>query len=201
PIGSPGPGRAGVCLRALSQGTSAESGSRAGDTQTTATEAGAGAATTADLSTYGPAKHRPGATGTGTVPAGRGPRIARLMALALRFEQLLRAGEIKNYTHLARLGHVSRARISQIMRLTLLSSAIQEALLFLPRTLSGRNPIHLRQLLSVAAVMDWRQQPLLWKELEEPSKSMSRLWPGWPSSTGVRPTSSSSKRSGPICIT
>jgi hypothetical protein len=35
------------------------------------------------------------------------------MALALRFEQLLREGEIKSYAELARLGHVSRARVSQ----------------------------------------------------------------------------------------
>jgi hypothetical protein len=51
------------------------------------------------------------------VPVRRVPRIARLMALALRFEQLLQAGEISNYAELARLGHVSRARISQIMQL------------------------------------------------------------------------------------
>ena len=107
------------------------------------------------------------------VQAGRVPRIARLMALALRFEELLGAGEIKNYTQLARLGHVSRARVSQIMRLTLLSPWIQEALLFLPRTLSGRDPIHLRQLLSVAAMLDWRQQMVLWKEIAEKTPSLA----------------------------
>jgi hypothetical protein len=42
-------------------------------------------------------------------------RVARLMALALRFEMLLRTGVIANYTELARLGHVSSARISQIL--------------------------------------------------------------------------------------
>ena len=104
---------------------------------------------------------------TPEIPAGRVPRIARLMALALRFEQLLQAGEIRNYTQLAWLGHVSRARISQIMRLLSLSPEIQEDLLFLPHTLSGRDPIHLRQLLSVAAVLDWRQQIVLWKALQE----------------------------------
>ena len=101
------------------------------------------------------------------VPAGRLPRIARLMALALRSQELLQAGAFKNYAELARLGHVSRTRVSQIMRLTLLSPAIQEALLFLPRTLSGRDPLHLRQLLGVAAVMDWRRQMVLWKALGE----------------------------------
>ena len=108
------------------------------------------------------------------VPAGRVPRIARLMALALRFEQLLREGEIKNYAELARLGHVSRARVSQIMRLLSLAPTIQEALLFLPRTTSGCDPIHLRQLLYVAAVLDWRKQIVLWKALQEKTSATAR---------------------------
>ena len=112
------------------------------------------------------------------VPTGRVPRIARLMALALRFEQLLREGEIKSYAELARLGHVSRARVSQIVRLLSLAPTIQEALLFLPRTMSGRDPLHLRQLLSVAAVLDWRQQIVLWKALQE--KTSARASPRLP---------------------
>jgi hypothetical protein len=87
------------------------------------------------------------------------------MALALRFEELLQAGEIKNYAELARLGHVSRARVSQIVQLLSLAPQIQEALLFLPQTLSGRDPIHLRQVLPIAAVLDWRRQRFLWKAL------------------------------------
>jgi len=97
------------------------------------------------------------------------------MALALRFEQLLREGEIKNYAELARLGHVSPARVSQILRLLSLAPTIQEALLFLPRTTSGRYPIHLRQLLSVAAVLDWRQQMVLWKALQEKTSALANL--------------------------
>ena len=47
------------------------------------------------------------------VAAERVPRIARLMALALRFEQLVRSGAVRDYAALARLGQVSRARITQ----------------------------------------------------------------------------------------
>ena len=36
------------------------------------------------------------------------PRIARLMALAIRFDRLLRADEFKDYAELARLGRVTR---------------------------------------------------------------------------------------------
>jgi hypothetical protein len=45
------------------------------------------------------------------------PRIARLMALAIRFDRLIREGAGGNYAELARLGGVSRARITQIMNL------------------------------------------------------------------------------------
>jgi hypothetical protein len=40
------------------------------------------------------------------------PRIARLMALAIRFDRLLRAEEFRDYAELARLGRVTRARMS-----------------------------------------------------------------------------------------
>ena len=46
---------------------------------------------------------------------GRLPRITRLMALAVRFDSLIRRGEVPDYSALARLGHVSRARITQII--------------------------------------------------------------------------------------
>jgi hypothetical protein len=101
-----------------------------------------------------------------SVPCGRVPRVTRLLALAIRCEQLLAAGVIANYAALARLGHVSRARVTQIMNLLLLAPDIQEALLFLPRTVQGRDPLHLRQLQPLAAVLDWRQQRLLWQTLQ-----------------------------------
>src|ERR1022692_4699299 len=45
------------------------------------------------------------------------PRITRLLALAVRFEGLLQEGTVRDYADLARLGGVSRARITQIMSL------------------------------------------------------------------------------------
>jgi hypothetical protein len=96
---------------------------------------------------------------------GRVPRVARLMALAIRFDGLLRAGEIADYTELARLGHVTRARVSQIMNLIHLAPDIQEAILFLPRTLRGRDRIILRQLQPLAAALSWKKQRSLWQEL------------------------------------
>jgi hypothetical protein len=94
------------------------------------------------------------------------PRISRLLALAHRLDQLVRTGVIADYAALAKLAHVSRARISQIMNLLVLAPNIQETLLHLPRTVRGRDPIHLRQLQPLAVVLDWEQQRHLWRRLQ-----------------------------------
>jgi len=99
-------------------------------------------------------------------PPARVPRIARLMALALRFEKLIRAGEVADYAELARLGRVSRARITQIANLLALAPSIQEELLFLAEVESGRDPIHLRQLQPITRMRDWCQQRRAWRELK-----------------------------------
>jgi hypothetical protein len=99
------------------------------------------------------------------VPSGRVPRVSRWMALALRFERLLREGHVASYSELARLRHVTNARISQIMNLLHLAPDLQEALLFLPRTLRGRDPIILRDLQPIAATCDWREQRRRWPKL------------------------------------
>jgi hypothetical protein len=112
----------------------------------------------------GPRPHRP------TEP-GRVPRVARLMALAIRFEQMLRDGVVESYTELGALGHVTRARVSQIMNLLNLAPDIQEALLHLPRTVQGRDPIILRQLQPIASVPDWQKQRRMWRELQQASYS------------------------------
>jgi hypothetical protein len=93
------------------------------------------------------------------------PRLARLMALALRCEELVHSGQVENLAELARLGHVSRARISQIMSLVQLAPDLQEELLFRSRPARGRDPWHLRLLLPITAVLCWRQQRRRWREL------------------------------------
>jgi len=87
------------------------------------------------------------------------------MALAIKLDRLVRRGEVRDYAALARLGHISRARITQIMNLLLLAPDIQEELLFLPETLRGRDPIHLRQLQAIALVPEWNAQRRRWRRL------------------------------------
>ena len=51
------------------------------------------------------------------------------MGMAIHFDELLRGCVVADYAELARLGHVSRARISQVMNLLSLSPDIQEEVL------------------------------------------------------------------------
>ena len=64
-------------------------------------------------------------------PEGPAPRIARLVALAHKLDGLVRSGAVSSYGELARLGHISPARLTQIMVLLHLAPSIQEHLLFL----------------------------------------------------------------------
>jgi hypothetical protein len=80
-------------------------------------------------------------------------------------EGLIRAGGIADYSSVAQLGHVSRARITQIMNLLLLAPDIQEQILFLASPGRGRDPIRLAQLQPIARVLDWNRQRALWAAL------------------------------------
>jgi hypothetical protein len=87
------------------------------------------------------------------------------MALAVRLEDLLQQGHIKDYADIARLGHVTRARATQIMNLLNLAPDIQEAILFLEPTVKGRDPIKEWQVRRIAACLEWRMQRRMWRRL------------------------------------
>ena len=89
---------------------------------------------------------------------GKVPRISRLMALAIEMDALLRAGEVQDLAELAKLGHVTQPRVSQILNLTLLAPDIQEKLLNLPPIVQGKSTIHEKMLRPVAAEVDWDVQ-------------------------------------------
>jgi hypothetical protein len=97
--------------------------------------------------------------------SSRVPRIARLLALAWHVEGLVRAGTVSSYAVAARLGHVSRARMSQILSLLNLAPDLQEQLLFLQRPARGRQALALRHVLTVAAALDWPEQRRRWRRL------------------------------------
>ena len=87
------------------------------------------------------------------------------MALAIHLEKLVDSGDVGGYSTLAQVGHVSRARITQIINLNLLAPDIQEAILFLPAVKRGSDPISERDLRPLIAESDWVKQREMWAEL------------------------------------
>jgi len=67
------------------------------------------------------------------------PRIARLLALAHKWEGMVRRGEVKDYAEIARLSGLTRMRVSQIVSMTLLAPDIQEAVLLTAAAGRGRS--------------------------------------------------------------
>jgi hypothetical protein len=100
------------------------------------------------------------------VEKGRLPRITRMLALAHRFDRLLQDGTVTDQADLARLGQVSRARVTQIMNLLQLAPDIQEAILFLTRIQRGREVINEHEVRSIATSLDWKQQRKCWESLK-----------------------------------
>jgi hypothetical protein len=89
------------------------------------------------------------------------PRIARLMALAIRLAALIKDGAIQDYAEVARVGGVTRARVTQIAKLLDLAPDLQEQLLFgqFARRVNERN------LRSIVSRIDWEEQRRMFEKL------------------------------------
>ena len=115
-----------------------------------------------------PAVSRPGASVDAMARDGRVPRVSRLMALAIKFERLVREGTVRNYRDVAAAGQISRARMSQILRLCDLAPEIQEQLLFLPKTMAGPDQVTEKSLRHIARSIDWDWQKKQFLMLGQP---------------------------------
>ena len=114
------------------------------------------------------ARHSKKTIRTGEKPkrkVARTPRISKLMALAIHFEKILKDGHVEDMATLAQYGQVTRARITQIMNLLLLAPDIQETILGLPKTTSGRDSVTIRDLQSIALKPDWQAQRSVWRNI------------------------------------
>jgi len=98
-------------------------------------------------------------------PAGKIPRVTRLLALAIKFDGMLREGVVADYADLARLGLVTRARMTQIMNLLNLAPDIQESILFLPARTQGRETIAERNLRPLTRIVSWERQRRMSRDL------------------------------------
>ena len=104
-------------------------------------------------------------------PSGRTPRVAKLMALAIRFDQLLQDGTVSDQSELARLAHVTQPRMTQIMNLLHLAPDIQEELVYLSPVRKGRDQITERDVRVLTRLVDWEQQRQIWRRLNQDATS------------------------------
>lgn len=96
-------------------------------------------------------------------PAGRAPRLARLVALSHELEAMVRSGRAGDYHELARQAEVAPTRISQIVILSQLAPEIQEYVLFLSVEHAGL--ITEPQLREIARELRWDRQLTLFEQL------------------------------------
>ncbi len=70
-------------------------------------------------------------------------------------------------SELARFGRISTSRMTQIMSLLNLAPALQEQILFLPRTERGRDEVKQAEIRPIARTLDWRKQRRQWAALRQ----------------------------------
>jgi hypothetical protein len=91
---------------------------------------------------------------------------------------MLQQGQINNCAAIARAGHVSRARLSQLLSLLDLAPAIQEQILFLSCPAQTADPIRERALRSVTKLVRWDEQRRHFEELLTSGGSQRQRKPG-----------------------
>lgn len=99
------------------------------------------------------------------------PRITRLMALAIKFQEMVDRGEVRDYADLARLGFVTRARLTQVMNLMLLAPDIQEEIMGLSQATGGMI-VGERHIRSVVRFVLWERQRREWTDAGGVGKSL-----------------------------
>lgn len=94
-------------------------------------------------------------------PVRRPARVARMLALAHRLEAAIDAGEYRDRAELARQIGFTRARVTQLLDLTLLAPDIAERVLFL-EAVDGAEPLTERALRVVVRHESWAEQRAAW---------------------------------------
>jgi hypothetical protein len=93
------------------------------------------------------------------------PKITRLLVLGHHFERLVRDGAVKDYAEIARLTGLTRARVTQIVNLTLLAPQIQDEILSRDAVVKGRDSVTEHDLRAVHEHVGWEGQTRAWKAL------------------------------------
>ncbi len=115
-----------------------------------------------------PARPRPELPKDVRRPAvGRLPRVAQVIALAIQFQDMIQRGEARDYAGLARVGCITRERMSQVMELIWLAPDIQQQILEFQPTSKPRFPIGEVAVRGIAAKLDWSEQRQAWCKLKQ----------------------------------
>jgi hypothetical protein len=93
------------------------------------------------------------------------PRVTRVLALALSFQDMIATGAAKNHEDLAKRTGVTAERLSQVMKLVWLAPAIQQEILYLPGC-GGKHPLTECVVRAIAAKWSWAEQMDLWNNLK-----------------------------------
>jgi hypothetical protein len=119
-----------------------------------------------------------------THAAGQIPRITRLMALAIKFQEMVDRGEVRDYADIARLGYITRARLTQIMSLLLLAPDLQETVLF--ELGNGECHTSEKDLRRVVKLVLWDLQRDAWHRRSSEDRPLGNGPPGRRSAVGNR---------------
>ena len=85
-----------------------------------------------------------------------------MLALAHRLQRAIRRGEYNDRADLARQFGITRARVTQLLNLTLLAPDIQEDVLKL-EAVDGVQPTSERALRGVVTAVEWGEQREVWR--------------------------------------
>lgn len=90
-------------------------------------------------------------------PVRRPARVAVMLALAHKIQQAIDRGVLRDRAEVARCLGLTRARLTQLMDLTLLAPALQEQILF-TESQDGLEPVAERRLRHIAQTSAWPGQ-------------------------------------------
>jgi len=101
-------------------------------------------------------------------PSGNGrlPRVTQVLALAIQFQDMIQSGEARDYADLARLGGLTRERMSQIMELVWLAPDIQREILEYPAGAATGFPISEVAVRRIGGLLSWTEQRSSWQRLK-----------------------------------
>jgi len=102
--------------------------------------------------------------------SGSIPRVKRLLALAYHYDRILAENPKMSQNMLSSLLPITRARLTQIMNLNLLSTRIKNEIMNLPNTTKGKDPISTKSVIIIVQELDWERQEEMWKKMKADRK-------------------------------